>query len=296
MKLKDIKDVLTFRAFRPEPDDSTAPWARRFTRENTLALNIGRRRTSWAARDKSGAFRDSNSAEGDFKDLVNQMAPEWGGLTESGWCAVSLNQRFVITLEVNLSRRPGLDEQLRTNPKAVLGAKAERGKRYSLLHNPESNTSILLSCDEEAINKTVSMMKDSGLQAGRVSVGLYGMMLDLIDQVTEARRARSVSNPGEPFGAVVLICCCEGSVCVLSQREEQWTELRSRTDLYTDDMTPVLEIVTPLIQNAGPGANVVFMNDDTGSTLPDLIRQRLPQVNVSDVTQPGQLWKLLTDS
>ncbi|HEX2751072.1 MAG TPA: hypothetical protein VHM91_23895 [Verrucomicrobiales bacterium] len=296
MKLKDIKDVLTFRAFRPEADDSTAPWSRRFSRESTLAMNIGRRRVSWSALDKRGEFRDAGSVEGDFKDVVNQMGPEWRTMTDNGWCSVSLNHRFVITLEVNLSRRAGLEQQLRTNPKAVLGAKAERGKRYSLLHNPESNTSILLACEEEAVNKTVAMMKEAGLSTGRLAVGVYGMMLDLIEQVSEARRARAVSNPGEPFGSVVMVACNEGSVCVLSQREEQWTELRSRTDLYTDDMTPVLDIIMPLIQNAGPNTNVVFMNDEAGCQLPELLRQRMPGVLVSDVTAPCQLWKLLTDS
>ena len=296
MKLKDIKDVLSFRAFRPEADDSTASWSRRFARENTLALNIGRRRVSWSAVDKRGEFRDAGSQEGEFKDIVTQMAPEWKAMTDNGWCTVSLNHRFVITLEVNLSRRAGLEQQLRTNPKAVLGAKAERGKKYSLLHNPESNTSVLLACDEEVINKTLSMLKEAGLSAGRMAVGVYGMMLDLIEQVAEARRARSVSNPGESFGSVVMVACNEGSVCVLSQREEQWTELRSRTDLYTDDMTPVLDIILPLIQNAGPNTNVVFMNDEAGCPLPELLRQRIPDVSVSDVSAPSQLWKLLTDS
>jgi hypothetical protein len=296
MKLKDIKDVLTFRAFRPEPDDSTAPWSRRFTRESTLALNIGRRRVSWTALDKRGEFRDAGSQEGDFKDILAQMGPEWRAMTDNGWCTVSLNNRFVITLEVNLSRRAGLDQQLRTNPKSVLGAKAERGKKYSLLHNPESNTSVLLSCDEEAVNKTAAMLKEAGLMAGRVCVGVYGMILDLVEQVADARRARAVSNPGEPFGSVVMVACNEGSVCALGQREEQWTELRSRTDLYTEDMTPVLDIIMPLIQNAGSGANIVFMNDETGCPLPDLLRQRLPGALVSEVTVPGQLWKLLTDS
>lgn len=296
MKLKDIKDVLSFRAFRPEPDDSTAPWSRRFTRESTLALNIGRRKVSWSAIDKRGEFRDAGSMEGDFKDILSQMGPEWRAMTDNGWCSVSLNQRFVITLEVNLSRRAGLEEQLRTNPKAVLGAKSERGKKYNLVHNPESNTSVLLSVDEEAVNKTVAMMKEAGLYAGRVAVGVYGMMLDLVEQVSDARRARAVSNPGEPFGSVVMVACCEGSVCVLSQREEQWSELRSRSDLYTDDMTPVLDIIIPLIQNAGPNTNIVFMNDEAGCPLPDLLRQRLPGALVSDVTAPSQLWKLLTDS
>jgi hypothetical protein len=93
-----------------------------------------------------------------------------------------------------------------------------------------------------------------------------------------------------------MVACNEGSVCVLSQREEQWTELRSRTDLYTDDMTPVLDIIMPLIQNAGPNTNVVFMNDEAGCPLPDMLRERIPGVLVSDVSAPCQLWKLLTDS
>ena len=155
---------------------------------------------------------------------------------------------------------------------------------------------MLLSCDEEAVNKTVTMLKEAGLNAGRVSVGVYGMMLDLIEQVSDARRARAATNPGDPFGSVVMIACNEGSVCVLSQREEQWTELRSRSDLYTDDMTPVLDIILPLIQNAGPNTNVVFMNDEAGCPLPDLLRQRIPGALISDVTVPCQMWKLLTDS
>lgn len=296
MKLKDIKDVLTFRAFRPEPDDSSAPWTKRFVRESSLALNIGRRRVSWSVLDKNGDFRDAGSQEGDFKDMVTQMGPEWRALTENGWCSVSLNQRFVITLEVNVSRRAGLEAQLKTNPKSVLGAKAERGKKYWLQHNPESNTSLLLAADEEAITKTVAQLKDVGLFAGRVAVGTYGMMLDLIDQVADARRARAVTNPGEPFGSVVMVTCCEGSVCALSQREEQWMELRSRTDLYSDDPSPVLDIILPLIQNAGPNTNIVFMNDESGSPLPEMLRQRLPGALVSDVSVPSQMWKLLTDS
>ena len=296
MKLKDIKDVMTLRAFRPEPDDNSAPWGRRFIREKTLHLNIGRRRTAWSVMDRRGEFIDSGSMDGDFKEIAGQMGPDWRAMTDKGWCSVSLNQRFVITLEVNMSRRAGLDEQLRTNPKSVLGAKAERGKKYSLMHNPESNTSVLLAVDEEAIVRTIGQLKESGISVGRVSVGVYGMMLDLLDQVSEARRVRLASNPGEPFGSVVMISCNDGSLCVLTQKEDQWTELRSRTDLYTDDMTPVLDIVMPLIQNAGQGSNIVFMNDAPGSNFSDLLRERIPGALVSEVTVPNQLWKLMTDS
>ncbi len=47
MKLKDIKDVLTFAAFRPEPDDSSASWSKRFPKKRSLLLNIGRETVSW---------------------------------------------------------------------------------------------------------------------------------------------------------------------------------------------------------------------------------------------------------
>jgi hypothetical protein len=295
MKLKDIKDVLTFRSFRPEPDDSSAPWRKRFPRERTLLLTISRRRVSWMCLDKRGEFTDAGSMEGELKEVMAAVGPDLKALTDNGWCAVSLNHRFVITLEVNLSRRAGLEEQLRSNPKAALGAKAERGKRYNLVHNPESNTSLLLACDEDAINKTEALLKENGLQPGRMSIGIYGMLLDLIAQVAEARAARAVSNPDEPFGNVVMVACCEGSVVVLSQREENWTELRSRSDLYTDDLAPVLDILMPLLQNAGPGAHVVFMNDEQGSNFAELLQARAPGTQLSEVTVPQQLAKLLTD-
>ena len=295
MKLKDIKDVLTFRSFRPEPDDSSAPWRKRFPREKTLLLTISRRRVSWLCLDKRGEFTDAGSMEGELKEVLAAVGSDLRAHTDNGWCAVSLNHRFVLTLEVNLSRRAGLEEQLRTNPKAALGAKAERGKRYQLTHNPESNTSLLLACDEDAIVKTEAMLREHGLQIGRISIGIHGMLLDLISQVAEARAARAASHPGEVFGNVVMVACCEGSVVVLSQREESWTELRSRSDLYVDDLAPVLDILMPLLQNAGPGAHVVFMNDEQNGNFSELLQARAPGIQISEVTVPQQLAKLLTD-
>ncbi len=295
MKLKDITNVLTFRSFRPEPDDCGAQWTKRFPKEKTLLLNVGRKRVSWISLDRRGEFVEGGAVDGEFKDVLGQMGPEWRAMTDNGWCAVSLNSRLVVSLEVNLSRRQGLTEMLRTNPKAALGAKAERGKRYALTHNPESNTSVLLSCEEDAIVKTEAQLKEVGMNVGRVSCGVYGMMVDLVNQVAEARRARATANPGQPFGSVLMVACCEGSVCALSQREESWLELRSRTDCYADDPAPILDIILPLLQNAGPSTHVIFMSDNVNSGFPQLLQDRVPGVQVSDVTVPHQLWKLLAD-
>lgn len=295
MKLKDIKDVLTFASFRPEPDDSSATWTRRFPRKKTLLLGAGRSSLTWAGLER-GRFSGGGYLDGDLKELATQMAEEWKGMTDDGWCAVSLSSRYVISLETNLSRRKGTEDQIRTNPKAALGAKAERGKRYAVKHNPESNTSVLLALDEDMIRRVETTMRDVGLRVGRITCGPYVMMCDLIDQVAEARQSRAGSQADADLGTLVLVVCCQGSVCALTQREDQWLELRSRTDIYEEgNLEPVLGIVMPLIENAGAGAHVLFMGDQSGSDFPQMLQAKAPHLRVSDLTAENQLWKLLSD-
>jgi hypothetical protein len=296
MKLQDIRDVLNFRSFRPEPDDSAASWPKRFTKERSLLLNVNNTGVGWACLEKGGGIGATGGLDGAFKEVVTQMVEEWRSLTEGGWCAVSVSTRYVISLEANLSRRNGSEEQIRTNPKAALGAKAERGKRYAVRHNPDSNSSVLLAVDEEMVKRVENGLKEVGLRVGRVACGTFAVLCDIIDQVGETRRAHQASNDGADMGPVVMIACCQGSVCALTQQGENWTELRSRTDLYEPgNLEPVLNIVLPLVENAGPGAQVVFAGDDQGSGFGELLRAKLPEVRVSDVTQENHLWKLLAD-
>ncbi len=295
MKLKDLTDLLTFESFRPEPDDGAAPWTKRFDKKRTLMLNIGRKRVSWRTMDKNGAVAEANAAEGEFKEIISTMGHEWKDQTDGGWCGVSINQRYVISLEANLSRRKGMEEMLRTNPKAALGAKAERGKRYTLTHNPESNTSVLLACEEDPIIKVEAALREAGLQTGRVCVGVYAMLQELIDQVQEARRVHLEANADAKTGTILMVACCEGSLCAMVQQEEQWLKLRSRTDLYTDDMSPVVELLVPMIEETGPATHVLFMNDTEDPGFVQLMQARMPSVRLSDVTVPNQLWNLMGD-
>ena len=261
MKLKDIKSVMTFEAFHPEPDDSSALWSRRFPKKRTLLLNVGRKKVTSRLLDRSGVLGEISVHEGEFKEVAAQMANDWREMTDGGWCSVSVNSRFVVSLEANLSRRKGIEELLRANPKAALGAKAERGKRYVLTHNPESNTSVLLATEEEPVLKLEAGLKEHGLQPGRICVGVYAMLVELIDQVREARRVHLAANPDAKTGTIVMVACCDGSLCALVQQEEQWLKLRSRTDLYVDDISPAVELLLPMIEEAGPDAHLLFMND-----------------------------------
>ena len=294
MKVKDIKDVLTFAAFRPEPDDSTATWAKRFPKKRSVLLNFGRDSVSWRGVDKNGELGESGSLDGDFKEIITDMAEEWKSMADEGWCSVSLNNRFMITLETNLSRKKGTAESIRTNPKAALGSKAEKGKRYAVNHNPQSNTSVLLAVDEDFVTQIETAMKAVGLNVGRISCGPYAMLMDCIDQVGAARAQFKEESPDQALGKVIMVVCCEGSVCAMTTNDEQWLELRSRTSLYTEnDVEPVMKILSPLVENAGSDAQIIFMGDPSAEPVKELIESSLNGRRFSDVSQPDQLWSLM---
>ena len=89
MLLDEIKSVLTFAAFKPEADDASVPWAKRFEGRRTLLLNVGRGQTSWRGINKKGKFEEGGSMEGEFADIAPQRAEEWREIADGGWCALS---------------------------------------------------------------------------------------------------------------------------------------------------------------------------------------------------------------
>src|SRR3954470_918452 len=171
--LNDIKGVLNFSAFRPDPDDAEIAWPKRFAGRRSLLLNVSRTHTSWRSVNKRGSFQEAGAQEGDFSEIAPARAEEWRTLTEGGWVNVSLNNRFIISLENSLSRRENFRELLRSNPKAVLGAKFDRGKRYAIFHHPSTSASILMACDDAAVKSTEDVLNVAGLKAGRVCCGLF---------------------------------------------------------------------------------------------------------------------------
>ncbi|MEZ5301624.1 MAG: hypothetical protein R3F11_13380 [Verrucomicrobiales bacterium] len=296
MTISDIKKVLNFAAFRPEPDDSTEMWGKRFPRTRSLLINISREGVAWSTRSKSGDIVEGGELQGTFEEVAAQMGDEWKDMTDDGWCGISLNTRYVVTLETNLSRRKGGDELIRTNPKAALGARAERGKRYAVNHNPESNTSLLLACEGGGIDKIEKSLRQFELQPARIACGAYAMLIELTKRVAAARRQLLDKNPEGAGGSVVMVVCCRGSVLALHQKEERWLELRSRADLYQgEEMEPVLPILAPLMESAGAGAEILFANDDIGSGFAEYLQEQLPENRVTEVTRQNHLWSVLTD-
>lgn len=295
MKFSDIKSVLSFAAFRPEPDDRSAAWSKRFPHQRTLLLNVSRTQTTWRQCGKGGRIFDGGNAAGDFAKVAEQCAAEWRAGTEDGWCAVSLNTRYVISLENNLSRKPGFEEIIRTNPRAVLGSRYERGKRYTLLHNPESVASVLLSIDEELIKKIEQQVKDVGLQVGRVCCGSYAMLVRLLEMTNRDDGEKKRNGESPKAKTRLYVVCCEGSVCALLQSGELWSELRSRSDLYSTDLEPVLTLVLPLASRLDGDGEILVAADGPDSGVAEILRERFPSLRVEDLSQPDHLWRVLAE-
>ena len=285
----DVLSVLNFSAFRPEPDDSSASWRKRFPGQRTVLLNLGRSSASWRGVQRNGKLGDGDSMAGELKEILGERSFQIKEMAESGWCAVSLNTRYVISLEANLSRRPGSEEIIKSNPRSVLGARYERGKRYSVIHNPETNSSILLALDEEHIRKIETTLKEPALQIGRVCCGTYVLLCHALAQT-------NVTRGSEKPASYLYVVCCQGSVCALVQDNDRWTELRSRTDVYEGSANPIVELLAPFKQRLPQTAEIVLVSDNPIPELPDNLSSLFDGRKIIDLTQPELLWTLISQN
>ena len=286
--LQYVKAVLNFSAFRPEEDDPQASWKSRFGGRQTTLVHVGRNSLSYSIIDKKGQTTDGESARGEPKEVFAQLGPEIKDRSVDGWCMVSLDSRYVISVESNLSRKKGSEEAVKKDPRSVLHARYEKGKRYAVTHNPETNSSILLSMDEENVKKTEVLLKEQKLKPGRICCGTYVLL----------RHALSATNTKKgseaPFSALYLVCC-HGSVCALMQEKDNWMELRSRPDLFEPggDITPLVELLRPFEERLAPDRGLVVACDEPVAGLPEQLAALFPGRTINDLTEPGLLARLL---
>lgn len=190
--LEQVKAVLNFSAFRPEPDDPSAAWKSRFPKKTTALLHFGRNSLDYCLMGPEGAVSPGEQKQGDYKEVLKDLGPAIKSTTHDGWCVVSLDTRYVISIETNLSRKKGSEEALKKDPRSVLHARYEKGKRYAVTHNPETNTSLLLTVDEENIKKVEGACKEQQLKVGRMCCGAWVLLRHVL-AATNKRRARK--NP-----------------------------------------------------------------------------------------------------
>jgi hypothetical protein len=289
MTTHDIFSVLNFSAFRPESDDPSAIWRRRFPNRRSLFLSVGRNALTWRGIQRNGQPGEGDVLRGLPSELLGQVILQLKDATEDGQCAVSINTCYVISLETNLSRRPGSEEIIKTNPRSVLGARYEKGKRYAVTHSPETNSSILLACDEDNIRKLETQLRAAGLRVGRFCCGTYILLRHALGFTN------TIKGSDKPLSCLYVICC-QGSVCALVQDEDRWMELRSRTDVYEDTVDAALELLAPFNQKVTPGMEIVFVGD---TVLPEMVEglgRLFSGHKINDLSQPNLLNTLMVQN
>jgi hypothetical protein len=284
--LDQAKAVLNFSAFRPEPDDPSAAWKTRFPKKTTALIHIGRSSASYCLVGPEGEVTEGESKQGEYKEIFKELGPAINSASHDGWCAVSIDTRYVISIETNLSRKKGSEEALRKDPRSVLHARYEKGKRYAVTHNPETNSSLLLTMDEESIKKVEAACKEQQLKIGRICCGTWVLLRHALSSTNTKKGSE------EPFSGLYIICC-HGSVCVLLQEKDNWMEVRSRPDLFSDDLQPLVDLLAPFAERVSPEAQVVLACDEPVAGLTDKISELFPGRQLNDLCSAGLLVELL---
>jgi len=285
MELRDLRDVLTFAAFRPEADNPRFAWPQRFPKRKSVIVNISRGHVSWCCLNRKGEVDEIGEADGDFPEIAAQMSDHWNDNTEDGWIGVSVNNRFIISLEHNLSRKKGWQEELRQNPKSVLGTKHDRSKRYALHHNHETSASLLMACDDSMIKTIEETLRNQELRPARLCVGLFAMTANLLHRVA--------ADPGLRAQDLIIVTWLDHSLCVLRQKGGQWQDLRCRSGLPPHDESAVLHMVRPFIEAAAPSTRVMLMEDHKSGEFSRSYLHLFGNMHVTDVTEDHNLWNIL---
>jgi hypothetical protein len=200
---------------------------------------------------------------------------------------VSINHRFIISLESNMMRGENCVSLLRSNPRAVLGPKYDRGKRYAICHHPEAATSMLLAVEESMVKVTEDILKTVGMRPARVCCGLFAMLERMVQTIGDNQRGGAPSS-------FVLIGFCEGSIAALVQQDGQWRDFRCRSGLGLDAIETSLQIVSPLVAKAPPGTPVFFVCDGQEDKFRTEMMQHLEKVAARDLTETDLLWQIMS--
>jgi hypothetical protein len=82
-------------------------------------------------------------------------------------------------------------------------------------------------------------------------------------------------------------------VCALVQDQDRWLELRSRTDVYEEDFTPITDLLAPFHSRLSPDIGVTLVCDEPMDGLADRLGKVFPNREVTDLSQPALLATLM---
>jgi hypothetical protein len=69
--------------------------------------------------------------------------------------------------------------------------------------------------------------------------------------------------------------------------------LRSRTDVYEEDLTPIADLLAPFQSRLAPDTGITLITDEPIAGLTERLEGALPNRPIRDLSQPGLLAGLM---
>jgi|GEM_PF-2099619 hypothetical protein len=204
--LKDVWDILSYKAFLPDPAEPTLPLRNRafgtvaglyigpaqmvgclihHTRVGFSFSNITKRPIDFALKELHP--EDIRTL---FREKVDDVVVIAGGLTD-------------IALKSNIRRQPEVSEivMLSSQPQKLLGSNFVANHRYSLLHNPVHNQSFLAGTDQLQLNVIVEVVKRAQFRVIRLQSAMVCALDKVLDEddVKQGRIFPLILDNGNAF-------------------------------------------------------------------------------------------------
>ncbi len=194
--LADVWNVLSFKAFLPEPGEATLPFKDRAGQGTFGGLYIGpAQMTSCVIRHTHGGFVYSNITKRPIDFSLKELHPEdFRSLFKEHISNIVLSIGGItdISLKSSIRRQPEVSEMLMLSnqPQKLLGSNYVVNHRYTLLHNQNHNQSFLAGTELMQLNALLDVIKRAQFRPVRVQSALVSALDKVMDE-DEVRTGRS---------------------------------------------------------------------------------------------------------
>jgi hypothetical protein len=183
--LTQIVNLLTLRAFRPDPFDMTAPIKLRFARQKLLgiaiyptAVKVAKYHLSGNAHvEMVGTINREGSTDNELVRILTNIAKENPGVP----AVIAFNYGFNAVKSFTVKRSDTLWSMLKDNPQRVLGDDFEAGHAYSVILHPQRESSIVFSYEQAMITSLERLIEQSGIRCVRLHHTIGSMFAQIMD-------------------------------------------------------------------------------------------------------------------
>ncbi len=272
-----IANLLTLRAFRPDPFDMTAPLKARFARKRLLgiviypnAVKVARIHFAGTTHvEMVGLINREGPADTELLRILDNIAKENQGLP----AVVAYNHGFNAVKSFAVKRSDVLWSNLKENPQRVLGEDFEGGHSYSVMHHPARESAIVFAYEQTVTNSIERVVEQAGLQCVR----LQHTIGSLFPHIVDSYRGNIPHNLLIISGSSVLYLEVDQSA------DHDWSLLRNRSENPATGAVEVKRqrnLIEQILPKEGDLILCVDQQQDEHLGWEDRLRELRPKLNV----------------